>query len=319
MGTMSRNIRQWWLPSLILLLAILLASLLLPNLIYPGNIQRDIQQPGVVASTPTPTLPATSDTGIISPATAIAGLVTPATPGTELLPEKNCTYTIYFWGSHPDAWLAENILIGRFSYSKSEAIEILQTQNQEVTTDLLKQFFAALLNSLKGVDTSSVDVTLVQASDWLGRHALGVEVSQVDQQSGAALAQTLADFNNGLTGPGLCADEPPTPTPGPTDTPMPTETPTPTRVPTWRPSTSVPVPPTATQEKEDPTDEPAPSTEAPTEQPPTEPPPTDPPATVAPPTEPPPPPTEEPEPTERPTPSPVPEPANANFVPPTGG
>jgi hypothetical protein len=314
MSAMSRNIRQWWLPSLILMLAIVLASLLLPNLIYPNNVQRDIPQPGVARLTPTPTLASTEENNIIAPATSIVGLENLATPDIELRPEKNCTYTVYYWGDHPDAWLAENILIGRFTYSKSEAIEILKAENQEVTTDLLKQFFAALLNSLKGADTSSVEVSLVQASDWLGRHALGLEVSETDRQKGTALARSLQDFNSGLTGPGLCADEPPTPTPGPTDTATPTETPTPTLTPTRRPATAAP--PTATEPppKEDPTDEPAPATDEPTVEPPTEPPPTEPP-----PTEPPPPPPTEPEPTDRPTPSPVPEPANVIFILPPGG
>jgi hypothetical protein len=329
MSAMSRNIRQWWLPSLLLLLAIILASLLLPNLIYPRNVQEGIQPPGIAPETRTPTSPAATVNSVIVRATTNVRLETLSTPNIELRPGQNCTYTFYYWRSNPDAWLAENILIGRFSYSKSEAIEILQAENQEVTTDLLKQFFAALLNSLKGADTSSVDVTLVEASDWLGRHALGFEVSDADRLTGAAIAQTLDGFNSGATGPGLCADEPPTPTPGQTDTPTPTETPTATPVPTRLVFTAIPNPPTSTPEKDDPPDGPPPSSEEPTEPPsteppPTEPPPTEPPPTVSPPTEPPatdppPPPTDEPEPTERPTPSPVPEPVDGDFVLPLGG
>ena len=314
MNAISKNIKQWWLPSLILMLAILLISLLLPNLIYPSNMQRNNQQPLVVPVTSTPTLPPTLASFGITPAASNVSLETQVTPTGEARSGQNCTYTMYYWRSNPNAWLAENILIGRFTYSKSEAIEILQSEKQEVTTDLLKQFFAALLNSLKGASTSAVDATLVQASDWLGKHSLGFEVSQADRQTGAALAQTLEDFNSGVTGPGSCADEPPTPIPLPTDTPTPTVTPTPTRVPTRRPGTSTPKP-SETPEKDKPTEEATDSpTEASTEPPPTEPPP----PTDTPPTEPPPPPTEEP--TERPTPTPVPEPADAAItVLPPGG
>jgi hypothetical protein len=288
MSAISKNIKQWWLPSLILMVAILLVSLLLPNLIYPSNVRPDNQLPGVISITSTPTLTPTLTNNSFTPTTSVIRLETQVTATLEVRSVQNCTYTMYYWRSNPNSWLAENILIGRFSYSKSEAIEILKSENQEVTTDLLQQFFATLLNSLKGADTSSVDNTLVQASDWLSKHALGFEVSLADRQTGAALAQTLEDYNIGVTGPGPCADEPHTPTPLPTDTPTPTETPTPTRVATRRPPTATPEP-RETQDRDRPTQEPtAAPTEAPppTEpppptqaQPPTQPPPTNPPAT----------------------------------------
>jgi hypothetical protein len=298
MNAFSKNLKQWWLPALILMLAILLVSLLLPNLIYPSNVQRGgLQEPIFTTATATSTLPPTSVDNFSTPATSNVSLETQATPTLEVRSGQNCTYTQYYWRSNPNAWLAENILIGRFSYSKSEAIEILNTENQEVTTDLLKQFFSTLLNSLKGADTSSVDSTLVQASDWLGRHALGFEVSQDDRQTGAALAQTLQDYNNGVTGPGPCSDEPATPTPLPTETPTPTQTPTPTRIPIRLPATATPEP---TEERERPTEEP---TSQPTEAA-TEPPPTEEPTETEPP-----PPTEVPEPTDTPEPRETPTPA----------
>ena len=226
----STVIRRWWLPSTILILAILLIGLFLPNLISPSQPARGSDSPGfAIAATPTETLTPTAEVLVPTSFAATSEIETNGTP--IAASETNCTHTIYYWESHPESWMAENILIDQLTYTKSQAIAILESENTDVTTGLLKQFIASLLNILKGADSATIQPNIKQASDWLAGHPAGVDLSQNASASGQELSQILADYNNGVTGPGLCADEPATPTPVPTDTPTPTLTPVPTRIP----------------------------------------------------------------------------------------
>jgi hypothetical protein len=268
----NRN-RQWWIPSLIILVAILALGLLLPGLINPSQVPSDgsileatLTPANTDRSTPQSTLPVSLAVSP-SPARTLQG-----TPVQTAASTSNCTYTMYYWINQPEAWMIENVVIGTLSYTRGEAILILQTESDDAKTLLLQQFFTALLNSLRA-DASVVAPTLSNASDWLDEHTLGVEVTETDRQAALSMTQTLLEYNNGLIGPGRCADEPTTPTPLPSATLTPTLTPTPTRAITSRPTLR----PTATQEKDKdkPTDEPQP-TDKPTSEPtkePTKPPP----------------------------------------------
>lgn len=231
MNNLREKIKQYWLPFLILAIVILALSWFISGLIYPDNIQG--------SNFPIPVIQTPTDTFIITPSPTAtpsptgSGDVT-ITPTPFPTTDRNCTYTIYFWGSNPNAWMIENIVIGTISVSKDEAINILTSSEDNETTLLLKQFFGALLNTLRGADATSIEKTLIQAGDWLSGNPPGVELTTKEREEALALAQVLADYNNGSLGPGHCPDELSTPTAQATATFTPTETPTPTMVRTYK-------------------------------------------------------------------------------------
>ena len=294
----SDKVRRLWLPSLVVLLVILTLSWLVSSLFYPANIQGNSLEP-TIQSTPTAspivTIPI-AQAATATMVTVIANTSTQASTST-----VNCTYTTTYWRINPEAWLIENVVIGNNSFTKAEAIEILETAAQDEKTALLQQFFAALLNTLKGADARDIEPILLNASDWINGHSTGMAISATDQQQALLFTQTLFEYNNGGLGPGHCSDEPVTPTPTPTSTPTATLTPTVTPIRTLRTPTDIPTQrkPTKPAPTEKPTDQPQPTdipepqptktplpmpTQAPTEPPPTEPlpPPTAEPATPSP-------------------------------------
>lgn len=262
MNISGNRIRQVWLPFLILAAVILASSWVLAGVIYPNDLTRDVGLP-LTSPSPTPAVPSFTPALSRPTVTNTPLLTTTQIPSSS----RNCTYSIHFWRDNPDAWMIENVVIGRLAFGKNEAIDILTRQPEDETTALLQEFFAALLNTLKGADSEAVEEALIQASDWLSAHPQGVELSQSERDRAHALAQALSDYNNGFSGPGHCSDEPPTPTPLPSLTPTPTDTPTATPLFTRRPSAT----PTLVERKPKPTTSPVP-TDTP---PPPPPPPTD--------------------------------------------
>ena len=138
---------------------------------------------------------------------------------------SNCTYTSDYWAAHPEIWRAENILIGERSFSKADAIQALQSSDPSLQARFLKQFLAVALNSLDGADRSAVASILSEASGWLDRNLSLLELPKSESRRGKQLVAILEDYNNGVSGPGLCPDQPATPTPTLTPTPTPTATP----------------------------------------------------------------------------------------------
>jgi len=127
---------------------------------------------------------------------------------------ESCTYTLGYWKTHPEAWPVEEIPIGGVTYTKTQAVEVLETQPRGDATYLLAhQLIAAKLNISNGADPSAVETTIAEADTWLVEHPLGSKPKGPERQEGIALAQTLDDYNKGAIGPGHCDDQTPTPTP----------------------------------------------------------------------------------------------------------
>jgi hypothetical protein len=287
-NTQQQKITRWLFILGLLIVGLIVASLLIPP--------QDNSSPESVAvedstSTLTPTrtpFPTQEPTQEASPtSTPFPTVTNPPVINLTPTPEKNCTYPAAYWKNHPEAWLAENILIGNLTYTKGEAIDVLETDTEDIPTNVLKQLFATILNILKGADPSRIENTVVTTIDWLGKHSPGDQLSETDQLAGLALVDVLEKYNGGQTGPQLCSDAPRTPTPTPTDTSTPTSTRLPTRAITLRPPAS------ATPTKKPGGGPSKPPTDTPEPPKPTQPPPTQPP---------PPPPTKPPA-TERPTPT----------------
>lgn len=254
MNFSGNKLRQVWLPFLILAAVILASSWVLAGVIYPNEPSPDGVEFPTIA--PTTFMTPSSTPALTTPtATSVSLQTSPTNPSPIHPSTRNCTYTTHFWRDNPDAWMIENVVIGRLAFNKSEAIDILTRQAEDETTALLQEFFAALLNTLKGADSEAVEESLIQASDWLSAHPPGVELSQSERDQAKSLAQALSEYNNGVNGPGHCSDEPPTPTPLPSLTPTPTETPTATPLFTRRPSAT----PTLEEREPKPTKPPTPT------------------------------------------------------------
>jgi hypothetical protein len=288
-NTQQQKITRW-----LFILGILIVGLIVVSLVISPQDNSNPEAVGVAdpTNTLTPTniaFPTQEPTQEALPtSTPFPTVTNPPASNLTPTPEKNCTYPATYWKNHPEAWLAENILIGNLTYTKEEAISILETDTEDIPTNVLKQLFATILNILKGADPSRIENSVVTTIDWLGQHSPDDQLSETDQLTGSALIDVLEKYNGGQTGPELCSDAPRTPTPTPTDT----ITPTPTRPPITlqAPATATPTKkPGAGRHPDRPTDTPPPPP------PPTKPPPTQPPPTQPPPTKPPA--------TERPTPT----------------
>jgi hypothetical protein len=120
---------------------------------------------------------------------------------TPLPPVGNGTGTIGYWKNHPDAWPTESITLGGITYTKAEAIAILNTAVKgDKTLSMAKQLIAAKLNVIAGNDSSCIDDTIAAADTWLSNHG-GVGSGQRQWDDGDLLHDELDAYNNGL----LCA------------------------------------------------------------------------------------------------------------------
>jgi hypothetical protein len=109
-----------------------------------------------------------------------------------------------FWKNNPDAWPVEEIEIGGVTYSKEEAIAIMDAQHRgDMTYVMFAHLVAAKLNVLIGAESECIDDTIVAADAWLTDHPLGsnVRASNGAWDVGEPLKDTLDDYNNGR----LCA------------------------------------------------------------------------------------------------------------------
>ena len=165
---------------------------------------------------------------------------------------NSCTYSFGFWMNHSEEWPVEEITIGEETYSKDEAIEILETPPAgDATYILAHQLIAAKLNILNDGDDQEIIQTLNAADLWLAEIGLGNKPGKSDKKTGVELAGILENYNTGKIGPGHCDDEEQDSIPAPEtadqiitpeDIALPTltdETPAPTYIPTST-GTSVP-------------------------------------------------------------------------------
>lgn len=113
------------------------------------------------------------------------------------LPPQGCTHSVDYWIAHPEAWLVEEITIGGMTYSKEKAFTILHTQSRV----LARQLIAAKLNVFNGADPTVIAETIAEADNWLITYPL-------KREYGIELAHKLSQYNDGVIGPGACAESP---------------------------------------------------------------------------------------------------------------
>ncbi len=146
---------------------------------------------------------------------------------------SDCTYHYYFWKAHPDQW-PDSLAVGQLTFTRQQASGLFQSS---VGTDqassqkdpiqyLQLETYITGLNIRQGASTYEISQTLSDAESWLANHDLQTPLSEFDSSVGISLGQNLEDYNNGYTGPGLCANQPPLPqlASASTATPLPSNT-----------------------------------------------------------------------------------------------
>lgn len=106
-----------------------------------------------------------------------------------------------YWKNHPSDWPVNTITIGGVTYTKANAIIIMNTPDRgDKTYTMFLQLVAAKLNVLMGCDASCVDEVIVQADNWMAAHPVGSGVKANNPewtQVGEPLKDTLEDYNLG--------------------------------------------------------------------------------------------------------------------------
>jgi hypothetical protein len=118
---------------------------------------------------------------------------------------NNCTYPINTWKSESETWPTTQLTFGGFEYSKDEVLIILNMPPEEdVTYIVAQQLITTILNILNGAADSDIIKTKDSADSWLSNNHLGGNPPDPTRSEGLQLSLALSDFNNGISGPGLC-------------------------------------------------------------------------------------------------------------------
>jgi hypothetical protein len=118
------------------------------------------------------------------------------------------TGTPGYWKNHPEAWPVSSVTVGGVSYTKQQAIDIL---NSSVTKDKRYTMFSslvpALLNVKIGNDDSCVSEAIAAAQHWMTTYgpitdpAKAVAASSYAWKVGEPTHRKMDNYNNGM----LCA------------------------------------------------------------------------------------------------------------------
>lgn len=113
------------------------------------------------------------------------------------------TGTPGYWKNHPEAWPVTDITIGGITYTREQAIAIMEMPDGDKTYTVFRALVAAKLNVLIGCESSCIADTIAAADTWMAAHPAGsgVEAKSSAWKVGEPLYTLLDQYNNGL----LCA------------------------------------------------------------------------------------------------------------------
>jgi parallel beta-helix repeat protein len=119
----------------------------------------------------------------------------------------DCVPGAGFWKNQPDAWPVGSIVMGGVTYTKAQALAILDVQPMgDATYILAYQLIPAKLSVLAGAEDSVIEDVIADADAWLQAHPLGSRPSQPIKDQGLALKDQLEAFNLlGTSDTGPCA------------------------------------------------------------------------------------------------------------------
>ena len=134
-----------------------------------------------------------------------------ATVVTTTIPHtQNCTFTQGYWKNHPEVWPVSSVTLGTVNYTQAQLLQIFnQPAAGNGLLTLAHQLIAAKLNIAHGADASAVSATIAAADAQIGALVCPpIGAGFLTPGSVSAKVQILDDYNNGLTGPGHCAETP---------------------------------------------------------------------------------------------------------------
>jgi hypothetical protein len=125
----------------------------------------------------------------------------------------SCTYTQGYWKNHETAWpadvLANGLTLGTVNYTAAELDAILETppSGGNGLVSLAHQLIAAMLNVENGASDTAISSALASAHSLIGGLVMPpVGSGFLSSASTSALTTTLDEYNNGIIGPGHCAE-----------------------------------------------------------------------------------------------------------------
>jgi hypothetical protein len=114
------------------------------------------------------------------------------------------TGTPGYWKNHPEAWPVQQVTIGGVTYTKAQAIALLEKPGKDKTLTMFSSLVPAILNTMIGNDSSCVASTITQAQDWMTKYGpvgSNVAASSYAWKVGEPLHRLMDNYNNGM----LCA------------------------------------------------------------------------------------------------------------------
>ena len=132
-------------------------------------------------------------------------------------PSTGCTFTQGYWKNHAgykkqaDAWPAQSLTIGGIVYTKAELVAIMQAPTAgNGIMSLVQQLIAAKLNILNGASDAGIAQAIIDADNMIdnagGKIVPPYTSPFLDPSVTSALNTALTNYNEGLTGPGHCAE-----------------------------------------------------------------------------------------------------------------
>jgi hypothetical protein len=113
------------------------------------------------------------------------------------------TGTPGYWKNHPEAWPTDVVILGGNSYTKAQALTLMDTPGKDKTLTMFASLLSAKLNVLVGNDSSCVASTIEAADAWMTTYPAGsgVSAASLAWKRGEPLHRLMDNYNNGM----LCA------------------------------------------------------------------------------------------------------------------
>jgi hypothetical protein len=124
-----------------------------------------------------------------------------------ILMTSKCPAGQGFWKSHPDSWPVTSIVLGSQTYTRDEAVEILETRvggngGADASLILARQLIAAKVNIANTSNAASVGAAITQAdtllASFMGKLPYDVHPSSEDGEMMTSLAEMLEAFNQSV-------------------------------------------------------------------------------------------------------------------------
>lgn len=113
--------------------------------------------------------------------------------------EGCCPRSPGYWKNHPDEWPVESLTLGGVTYTKAEAIEMMNSSGGDKRITMFRALAATALNLYSGCECSDICDTANAADEWLTEFG-GSRVSGSSDawKCGEQLYWCLDAYNNGM-------------------------------------------------------------------------------------------------------------------------